>query len=109
VDVPQIDIDEAAALLADGSASVIDVRQPEEYVEGHVPGAPLIPLGEVGERIAEVPSDGPLLVICRSGARSNKAAEHLRAQGIDARNVVGGTMAWIDAGHRVVTGADAGS
>lgn len=109
MDVPQIDIDEAAQLLADGAAAVIDVRQPEEYVEGHVPGAPLIPLAEVGDRLADVPADGPLLVICRSGARSNKAAELLRANGIDARNVVGGTLAWIDAGHRVVTGPDAGS
>ena len=46
MDVPQIDIDEAAQLLAHGAAAVIDVRQPEEYVEGHVPGAPLIPLAE---------------------------------------------------------------
>ena len=109
MDVPQIDIDEAAQLLADGAAAVVDVRQPEEYLEGHVPGAPLVPLAEVPDRVDEFPTDGPVLIICRSGARSNRAAELLRAQGIDARNVVGGTLAWIDAGQRVVPGPDAGS
>lgn len=108
MDVPEIDIAEAARLHGTGTP-VIDVRQPEEYVEGHVPGAPLIPLAEVADRIAEVPAAGPVLVICKLGGRSRKAAEHLRAQGIDAINVAGGTMAWIDAGHRVVAGTEAGS
>jgi rhodanese-related sulfurtransferase len=79
------------------------VREPAEYAEGHVPGAPLIPLGEVAERISEVPT-GEVLVICRSGARSARAAELLRAHGIDAVNVAGGTLAWIDAGGPVVHG-----
>lgn len=108
MDVPQIDIAEAARLHAEG-ARFLDVRQPEEYAEGHVPGAPLIPLGEVAERTGEVPAEGPLYVICRSGARSNRAAEHLRSVGIDAHNVAGGTLAWIEAGHRVVAGDEPGA
>lgn len=102
MEVPEVDIDEARRRI-DAGTPVIDVREPAEYAEGHVPGAPLIPLGEVAERIDEVPS-GEVLVICRSGARSARAAELLRAQGIDAVNVVGGTLAWIDAGGPVALG-----
>ena len=103
VTVPEIDIAEAARRHAAGT-TVIDVREPHEYVEGHVPGAPLIPLGEVTERVEEFPAVDEVLIICKSGGRSARAAEFLRAQGIDAVNVAGGTMAWIDAGHPVVVG-----
>jgi len=108
LDVPEIDIAEAARRHAAG-APIIDVREPDEYAEGHVPGAPLIPLATVPDRLGEVPSAGEVLIICKSGGRSKKAAEHLRTQGIDAVNVAGGTMGWIEAGHRVVTGDDAGT
>ncbi len=105
--VPEIDIAEAAARHAAG-ATVIDVREPHEYVEGHVPGARLIPLGEIAERAGEVPSDSEILMICRSGARSLKAGEILRSYGLQVINVSGGTLAWIDAGHRVVQGEEPG-
>ena len=108
MDVPEIDIAEAARRLAAG-ATIIDVRQPEEYVDGHVPGAPLIPLAEVPERVDDIPALGEVLVICRSGHRSNQAAGFLRRQGIDAINVAGGTLAWIEAGHPVVTGEQPGA
>ena len=108
MDIPEIDIAEAARRHAAGSP-VIDVREPDEYAEGHVPGAPLIPLATVPDRVAEVPSDREVLVICKSGGRSHQAAELLRTQGIDAVNVAGGTSAWIEAGHRVVTGDEAGA
>ncbi|MCU1455513.1 MAG: hypothetical protein JWN46_3659 [Acidimicrobiales bacterium] len=107
MEVPEIDVAEAARRHAAGSP-VIDVREPDEYVEGHVPGAPLVPLGEVVERIDEIPTEGEVLVICKSGGRSRRAAEHLRGQGIDAVNIAGGTMAWIDAGHPVVIGTEPG-
>lgn len=108
MDVPEIDIAEAARRIAAGT-TVIDVREPDEYVDGHVPGAPLIPLGQVTERVDEVPTDGEVLVICKAGGRSRKAAEFLRTQGIDAINIAGGTMAWIDAGQPVVTGEQPGA
>lgn len=108
MDVPEIDIAEAVRRHAAGTP-VIDVREPDEYVEGHVPGAPLIPLGTVVDRVGEVPAEGEVLVICKAGGRSRKAAEFLRTQGIDAVNIAGGTMAWVDAGHRVVLGDEAGS
>ncbi|MBX3284318.1 MAG: rhodanese-like domain-containing protein [Actinobacteria bacterium] len=103
-----MDIAEAARRHAAGSV-VIDVRELHEYVDGHVPGAPLIPLASVPERVEEVPADGEVLVICKMGGRSRNAAAFLRGQGIDAVNVAGGTVAWIEAGHRVVTGEEAGS
>jgi rhodanese-related sulfurtransferase len=108
LDVPEIDIAEAARRHAAGTP-VIDVREPDEYVEGHVPGAPLIPLGDVAERSDEFPATGEVLIICKSGGRSRHAAEHLRGLGVDAVNVAGGTMAWIEAGHPVVTGDQPGS
>ena len=103
MDVPEIDVDEAAARQA-GGTPVIDVREPDEYIEGHVTGAPLIPVGDVVERVDEIPAEGEVLIICKSGARSRRVAEFLRGQGVDAINVGGGTMAWIDAGHPITVG-----
>lgn len=108
MDVPEIDVAEAARRYEDG-VPVFDVREPDEYREAHVPGAALIPLGDVVERSDELPTSGEVLIICRSGGRSRSAAEHLRTLGIDAINVAGGTQDWIAAGHRVVTGDEPGS
>jgi rhodanese-related sulfurtransferase len=108
VDVPEIDIAEAARRHGTGTP-VIDVREPSEYVDGHVPGAPLIPLGTLPGRVAEVPTEGQVLVICKLGGRSAQAVDHLRSNGIDAVNIAGGTMGWIDAGHRVVLGTEPGA
>ncbi|MEZ5216785.1 MAG: rhodanese-like domain-containing protein [Ilumatobacteraceae bacterium] len=102
---PEIAVETLSTLLAEG-AGVVDVREPDEYQSGHVPGARLIPLGEVPARVAEFPADSPIYVVCRSGARSGRACEFLRQQGSDAINVGGGTLAWIEAGFEVVTGND---
>lgn len=99
-DVPEIDVHELARLRDDG-IELIDVREPDEYATAHVPGARHIPLGEVPERMGEVPTEGTVYVICARGGRSAKAVEHYRAAGIDAVNVAGGTLAWIDAGQPV--------
>ncbi|MBI2708388.1 MAG: rhodanese-like domain-containing protein [Actinobacteria bacterium] len=103
VDVPEIDVDELRRRREQG-AVLLDVRQPDEYESGHVPGARLIPLPEVPDRLAEVPAGETVLVICKTGGRSRRAAEYLRANGVDAVNVAGGTMAWIEAGHPVDAG-----
>jgi rhodanese-related sulfurtransferase len=103
MDVPEIDIDEFAA-RRDAGEPVLDVRNPDEYEEAHIPGVTLIPLGELVERVEEVPEDGPVLVVCAVGSRSRQATEWLQRQGIDATNVAGGTMAWIEAGRPVETG-----
>ena len=101
--VPEIDVTQLNALVADG-AYVLDVRNPDEYAEAHVPGVTLIPLPEIVERAGEVPTDQPVYVICALGGRSAKAAEHLIGQGVDATNVAGGTNGWIDAGFPVSRG-----
>ncbi len=103
MDVPEVDIATFAERHAEGSP-VIDVREPDEYAEGHVPGAVLIPLGEVADRSGEVPTGATVYVICAKGGRSMRAAEHLATDGRDVVNVAGGTTGWIDAGLPTVAG-----
>lgn len=103
---PEISVSELARLLAAGSVSLVDVRNPDEYETAHVPAACLIPLAQVQDRLAEFPKDRPVHVICASGGRSARVADFLRAQGVDAINVAGGTYAWVDAGYEVATGAE---
>ena len=105
--VPEIDIDEFARRREQG-APVIDVRELDEYQEAHVPGATLIPLATVPDRLSDVPAEHDVLVICKSGARSMRAAEFLAANGISATNVAGGTMAWIDSGRPIAEGDEPG-
>ncbi len=101
----EVDVDELVRVRAAGAFSLVDVRRPEEYEEGHVAGAVLIPLHELPDRIAELPPS-PLYVICRSGSRSATAVDFLAEQHIDAINIAGGTLAWVRAGYDVVTGAE---
>jgi rhodanese-related sulfurtransferase len=105
--IPEIDVDELESRLA-GGAELIDVRETNEYDEAHVPGAWLLPLSELSDRVDEVPSDHPVLLICRSGARSMRAAESLAAQGRDVTNVAGGTLAWMASGRDIATGMERG-
>ena len=88
-----------------GGALVIDVREPFEYVAGHVPGARLVPLARLGEVRSELPRDEPVYVICASGNRSLAAADFLAGAGIQAYSVAGGTGAWTRAGKPIVYGA----
>jgi len=94
----QITTDQLATL---SGIAIVDVREPEEYAGGHVPGAVNIPLSQLGERHGELPRDVPVHVICEAGGRSARAAEALTAAGIDAVDVAGGTSAWRTAGHPV--------
>jgi len=103
VAVPEVDIATFAERHAAGAA-VVDVREPDEYSEAHVAGARLIPLGEIVERAAEVPSGETVYMICARGGRSLRAAEHLQGLGRDVVNVAGGTLEWIDSGHPTVAG-----
>lgn len=84
-------------------ATLIDVREPDEYTQGHVPGAINLPLSALPGREAEVP-DGAVL-ICAGGHRSSQAATHLARQGrTGLRNLLGGTAAWRREGREVHTG-----
>jgi rhodanese-related sulfurtransferase len=100
------EVDQTAFLTAHrAGAVVIDVREPTEYVAGHVSGARLIPLGQLPEHVAELPRTAPVYVICASGNRSLTAADFLARAGIDAWSVAGGTAGWSRAGHPIVRGA----
>jgi rhodanese-related sulfurtransferase len=105
MEVPEIDVAELARVRSAG-APVIDVREPDEYTAAHVPGATLIPLATVPDDVTRVPTGETVYVICAKGARSLRAAEFYRAQGIDAVNVAGGTSAWVEAGQPVSTGME---
>jgi len=91
----------------DGGGVLLDVRNPDEFDEAHVPGAVLIPLAELEQRLAEVPDGEPLAVICRSGARSMVACEMLASLPRTAVNVTGGTLAWMASGRDTVAGSTA--
>jgi rhodanese-related sulfurtransferase len=94
---PQLTPAQAGAALA-GGAVAIDVREPQEWDAGHLDGAILIPLGELQARAGELPRDRPLVIVCRTGARSGYAADALVAAGYDAGNLAGGLFAWNAAG-----------
>ena len=95
----QITVDQLAAL---NSPVLIDVREPDEFAAGHAAGAVNLPMSELGDRVAEVPTDVPVHIICQSGGRSARVTEALAGQGVSAINIAGGTSAWIAAGHAVV-------
>ncbi len=78
---------------------LIDVREQWEYDEGHIPNVKLIPLGELPNRLNEIPKDKFVVMTCRSGNRSNQATQFLRSQGFDnVHNMQGGILAWQKAG-----------
>ena len=83
-------------------AFLLDVRQPEEWDEYHATGATLIPLGELASRLDEVPSDREIVVICRSGNRSQEGRDILLANGFTAvTSVSGGMLNWSAAGYPI--------
>jgi rhodanese-related sulfurtransferase len=77
---------------------LLDVREPDEWLAGHIAGAQHIPLGELRERLAEVPKDRTVLAVCRHGNRSEAAARGLRTLGYTVENLEGGVTAWKRAG-----------
>lgn len=95
-----------AARQADGGF-VLDVREPAEYLGGHVPGAVLAPMSRITSMLGSVPKGQPVHVICQSGNRSGAMADLLAGLGYDAVSVDGGTSAWTAAGHPVVVGPQA--
>ncbi len=100
----EVSVTEAAA-LRDAGAFVLDVREPEEWVESHIPGATLIPLGELASRVNEVPKDRQVVVVCRSGNRSQQGRDILLAAGFEqVTSMAGGIKQWSAAGFETVSG-----
>ena len=85
-------------------AYLLDVREDDEWAAGHAPGAHHLPMMEIPARMAEVPGDSDVVVVCRSGGRSGQVVAYLVQNGWDnVRNLDGGMMSWAAAGREVVT------
>lgn len=98
----QVSVQELANASKDKPLLILDVREDWEFAQGHVPGAVLIPLGDLEYRAGELAKDSKLYVICRSGNRSQQASEILIKKGFkDVHNVQGGMLAWLAAGYPV--------
>lgn len=96
----EVDVETFAAAHASG-ATVLDVREDHEWAGGHVAGALHIPMNSVPDRLAEVPTEGPVYVMCAAGGRSAQVTEFLRARGVEAINVGGGMNDWVARGFAV--------
>ncbi len=99
---PEISLEDYAAEREDGIT--IDVRERAEYAQAHVPGAVLVPMGQLASRLGELDRSARVHVICASGNRSSAMTDLLVAQGFDAVSVTGGTSAWIASGRPVAVG-----
>jgi len=93
--VPEISVGELnSRLLTPEPPLVLDVREPWELQIARLAGTLDIPMGEVPARLAELPKDRDIIVMCRSGGRSSKVAEYLHRMGYRAANLTGGILAW---------------
>ena len=92
----EIEVTEVRAKLDRGDNFVlIDVREPHEYKICNIPGAKLIPLGEIGKRLGELDPQADIVIHCKSGMRSARACGILKAAGFkQVRNMKGGILAW---------------
>lgn len=77
---------------------LLDVREPDEWQAGHIAGSQHIPLGQLRDRLTEVPTGRTILAVCRHGNRSEAAARGLRTLGFSVENLEGGVTAWKWAG-----------
>lgn len=93
--IPHVTPQEVEARLgSEPDLLILDVREPHEHAQGHIPGCRLIPLGELAQRLEELPKDREIIVVCRSGGRSAHATQHLLAMGHRAANMAGGMLGW---------------
>ena len=100
----EISVAEASVMRDDG-AFVLDVREPDEWNESHIPGATLIPLGELASRVDELPQDQKIVVVCRSGNRSAQGRDILLSAGFEqVTSMAGGVNQWKAAGLETVSG-----
>lgn len=86
--------EETAQVLADGTATVVDVREPYEREAGHIDGTLHIELERLASRSDEIPKDKPVVFYCRGGVRSAMAAQAFEAAGFEAKSMAGGITRW---------------
>lgn len=101
--IHEVSVAELNSELSKGCV-VIDVRENDEYVSGHVPGAVSVPLSVLVDNVDTFPDSTTAYVICQAGGRSMRACEYLEGLGKSVVNVAGGTGAWIASGFDVVAG-----
>ena len=106
MDVLDVDPAEADRLVAAG-AVMVDVREDDEWEAGHAPVAVHVPVGQVVDRMDELPADRTIVCMCRMGGRSGSVAAHLAGAGYDVRNIAGGMQAWAALGLPVVDASGA--
>jgi rhodanese-related sulfurtransferase len=102
--VPTVTVPELPAALPEG-VTLLDVREPDEWAAGHAPEAVHIPMGDIQARLADLPADNEVYVVCRSGGRSARVTAFLNANGWDAKNVDGGMQSWSAAGRALTSDA----
>lgn len=85
-----------------GEVLILDVREPFEWDAGHIEQAQHLPMGDIPERLDDIPDDRSLVAVCRSGARSEEAARFLKDKGFDIESLDGGMKAWAQVGLPVV-------
>ena len=91
-----------------GETYLLDVREDDEWSAGHIPGAVHIPMSGLLARVAEVPKDRDVVVVCKVGGRSAQVTAYLRQQGWDnVRNLHGGVVEWVHAGRDLVNDSGA--
>ncbi len=93
------------AVTSDGAAVLLDVREPSEWQAGHAPQARHLVLSQLQDHLGELPTDTPIITVCRSGRRSAIAANTLTRHGYQATNLTGGMNAWATAGLPIITNA----
>jgi rhodanese-related sulfurtransferase len=104
--IATITADELQQRLAQGDKlTLLDVREPAEYAEAHLKGSRLIPLDQLSVRLGDIPTDRPVIAVCRSGNRSGVAADLLQRAGYtNVLNLTGGMLDWTRRGLPVQRG-----
>ncbi len=93
-DPAQLTVEQVKELLDRGEVALLDVREPDEWAEGHIAGATWIPLGDLDTRYAELDPSKHWVAYCHVGSRSAYAATFLQDAGLNVANMVGGIAAW---------------
>jgi phage shock protein E len=93
--IPVLSVDELQQKIKSGKHPfVLDVRQSDEYRSGHIPGAKLIPLGEIKQKIMDLPKQREIVCVCETGSRSSSASRMLASEGYQVFNLKGGMNSW---------------
>jgi rhodanese-related sulfurtransferase len=104
ISVPSVTVEQLANPLPD-TLTVVDVRESVEWHHGHVADSLHLPMSELPARLAELPTGGQLLVVCKVGGRSARVVQYLVQQGVDAVNLDGGLVEWEAAGRPLISEA----